>query len=322
MKQVLITGGAGFIGSHLSEKFLKEGYKVICVDNFITGNRANIRHLERNKNFKFIRHDVIKELPPSVQKAQIFGILHFASPASPKGYYQYPVETSLVNSLGTYRLLELAKKKKARFLFASTSEIYGEPEVHPQPEEYRGNVNPVGPRSCYDESKRLGESFTATYVREFGLDARIIRIFNTYGPRMDVEDGRVMPNLINQALSSLPMTVYGDGKQTRSFCFVTDLVDGIYRVFTKRVARGEIFNLGNPQEITVIELAKLIKKITGSTSKIIFKPKPEDDPSRRRPDISKIKKQLGWTPQVDLVDGLDVTIQYFKTLDSRNVLNV
>lgn len=304
----LITGGAGFIGSHLCDTLILKGHHIICVDNLITGDLNNIKHLQKKPKFNFIEWDVIKPLPLS---EKIDSIYHLASPASPVDYQKFPLETLLVNSVGTYNLLEIAKKQKARFLLASTSEVYGDPRIHPQKEDYWGNVNPFGPRSCYDEAKRFAESITYTYIHKNGVDARIIRIFNTYGPRMQKEDGRVISNFINQALTKNPITVYGNGSQTRSFCYVDDLVLGIIGAMEKDGLSGEVINLGNPEEYKVIEIAKIVKDLTKSSSRIVFKSLPQDDPTRRRPDISKAQKLLSWTPKTKLKDGLIKTIEFF-----------
>ncbi len=308
--KILVTGGAGFVGSHLCERLLEEGHEVYCLDSLITGHRHNVEHLQRSGRFHFLCHDVSKPLgdPPRLD-----AIYHLASPASPPDYLSYPVETALANSQGTHLMLELARAQGARFLFASTSEIYGEPLQHPQREDYWGNVNPVGMRSCYDESKRFGEALTMTYVRKFALDGRIVRIFNTYGPRSDPEDGRIVPNFVSQALRGEPITVYGDGRQTRSLCYVSDLVDGLVRALSTPQTQGGVFNLGNPDEHTVLEYAEIIKQQTGSSSPIVFRPFiSEDDPSRRRPDITRAREKLGWEPRVDLVEGLALTIVWFK----------
>jgi len=304
--KILVTGGAGFIGSHLCDFLLKKVHYVICADNLLTGDIKNIKHNLQNKRFEFMKHDVTKPLKIS---GRIDYVLHFASPASPVDYMNYPLETLDVGSLGTKNLLELARKKKARFLLASTSEVYGDPKVSPQSEEYFGNVNPIGPRSVYDEAKRFAEALTSAYVREKLVDARIVRIFNTYGPRMGLDDGRVVPNFIKQALTGQPLTVYGDGSQTRSFCYVSDMVSGIYKLMYTKMA-GPI-NIGNPKELKVNEFANVILKLTGSRSKIVYKPLPQDDPKQRRPDISKAKKELGWAPEVELEEGLKRTIEWF-----------
>ncbi len=316
MQTVLVAGGAGFIGSHLCKSLISEGYKVICVDNLITGDKGNIVEFLNNSNFNFIEQDITNPLKIDEKIDYIF---HLASPASPnkkspKSYINYPIETLLVNSQGTHLLLELAKQKQSKFLFASTSEVYGNPEVSPQKEEYFGNVNPNGVRSVYDESKRFGEAITMSYVRSLGLDARIIRIFNTYGPRMQKDDGRAVSEFIIQALSNSPLTVYGDGKQTRSFCYVDDMVLGIKKAMFTDGTRGEVINLGNPDEKTILELGEIIKKLSSSTSEFVFEPLPEDDPKIRKPDISKAKRLLDWEPKVDIEEGLEKTIQYFKSV--------
>jgi dTDP-glucose 4,6-dehydratase len=306
-KTVLITGGAGFIGSHLCELFLDNGYDVICLDNLITGKMSNIRHLLKDKYFRFIKHDISKHADI---KGPIHYVLHFASPASPVDYLKYPIQTLKVGSLGTHNALGLAKAKKAGFLFASTSEIYGDPLVNPQPETYWGNVNPVGPRGVYDEAKRFSEAITMAYYHVHNVDTKIVRIFNTYGERMREEDGRAIPNFISQALNNRPITVYGDGSQTRSFCYVSDLVNGIYKLLLSDEHCP--VNVGNPNEMTLLKLAKVIIKLTKSKSKIVFKPLPTDDPKVRRPDITRAKKLLKWQPCVDLETGLVRTINYFK----------
>lgn len=311
MKKTLVTGGAGFIGSHLCDSLIKKGYKVVCVDNLITGSVKNIKHLEKNRNFRFLRLDVSKD---KIREKDIDYIFHLASPASPADFQKYSQEIALVNSVGTTNVLELATKFKARTLIVSTSEVYGDPKQHPQKETYRGNVNPFGPRSCYDESKRFGETITYIYIQKYGIDARIVRIFNTYGPRMQKDDGRVVSNIVNQAVTGKPLTVYGDGTQTRSFCYVSDMVEGIIKAMMTRGTKGEIFNLGSPEEYNMIDLAKKIKKMTGSKSKIVFKPLPPDEPGRRRPDILKAKRVLGWQPKVSLTQGLKKTIEYYRSL--------
>ncbi|NPA57662.1 MAG: SDR family oxidoreductase [Aquificae bacterium] len=307
--KVLITGAAGFIGSHLCDRFLSEGFFVIGMDNFLTGSPDNIAHLFGNKNFKFIEYDVTRYIyiPDEIDL-----ILHFACPASPVDYLKHPIHTMKVDSLGTLHTLGLAKKKKARYVFASTSEVYGDPQVHPQPEDYWGNVNPVGVRSVYDEAKRFSEAMGMAYHREHGIDVRIARIFNTYGERMRLNDGRVIPNFICKALEDEDLTVYGDGSQTRSFCYISDLVEGIFRLSTAEGLDGQVFNLGNPDEVSVIDLAKKVIEKTGSSSGITFLPPMDDDPKRRCPDITKAKTVLGWYPKVSLDEGLENTIQYFK----------
>jgi len=309
--RVLITGGAGFIGSHLCDRLIKEGFKIICVDNLITGKVNNIKHLYRDKNFKFLNHNVTKYIDI---KSRVNYVLHFASPASPEDYLKFPIQTLKVGSLGTHNALGLAKEKKAKFMLASTSEVYGDPLVHPQPESYWGNVNPVGVRGCYDESKRFAEAITMAYRRIHGIDTKIIRIFNTHGPRMRMNDGRVVPNFIYQALNNKPLTVYGKGNQSRSFCYIDDLIEGIFRLMNSKV--NEPINLGNPNEFTILELARLVLKLTNSKSKIIFKALPEDDPKQRQPDITKAKKMLHWQPRVELEEGLKKTIEWFRAISS------
>lgn len=310
-KTVLITGGAGFLGSHLCDLILSKGFKVICMDNFATGNRNNIKHLMDNKNFTFIEHDVTKYIDI---KEDVHYILHFASPASPIDYLKIPIQTLKANSLGTHNALGVAKAKKATFLLASTSEIYGDPLIHPQKESYWGNVNTMSPRGCYDEAKRFAEALTIAYHRFHKVDTKIVRIFNTYGPRMRPNDGRAMPAFINQALNNEDITVFGDGSQTRSFCFVSDLIDGIYRLLISK--ENMPVNIGNPYEMTIKELAELIVRTTKSKGKIVYKELPVDDPKVRQPDITKVKKLLGWEPKVKLADGLKKTIEYFKGLSS------
>src|SRR5437899_11452980 len=307
MARILITGGAGFIGSHLCERFLEEGDDVICMDNFRTSTPDNIAHLFANRRFMFIEQDVTTYI---YVKGPLDGILHFASPASPVDYQELPIQTLKVGALGTHKALGLAKEKNARFLLASTSEVYGDPLVHPQTEEYWGNVNPVGQRGVHDEAKRFAEAMTMAYRRHHGVNTRIIRIFNTYGPRMRLADGRVVPNFIAQALRGEPLTVFGDGKQTRSFCYVSDLVEGIVRLL--RSDHSEPVNCGNPMEISILQFAERIKALTGSKSEIVFRPLPEDDPKVRQPDIGKARALLGWEPRVPLEDGLRRTIDFFR----------
>lgn len=312
--KVVITGGAGFIGSNLSELLLEKGHEVIAVDNLITGSEQNIQQLSSNSSFKFIRHDIVNPLPEDIEADAIF---HLASPASPnanspRSYIAFPVETLLTNSQGTYQLLEFAKKKNAKFLFASTSEVYGDPEISPQPESYFGNVNPNGVRSVYDEAKRFGEAMTFAYLRKHGLDVRIVRIFNTYGPRMQPDDGRVVSNFINQALNNQSITIYGDGMQTRSFCYVSDMIDVLERAMFLEATSGEVINVGNPDERTIKEIAELVKQMTNSDSEIIYEDLPEDDPKIRQPEISKARSLLGWEPKVGLEEGISKTIEYFK----------
>ena len=312
MKKVLITGGAGFIGSHLCERLLKEGYQVICMDNLITGKKENISHLLNNTDFKFIQYDVSKYI--NIEEDLDY-ILHFASPASPIDYQLYPIQTLKVGSLGTHNTLGLAKAKKAKYLLASTSEVYGDPLVNPQKEDYWGNVNCVGPRGVYDEAKRFAEAITLAYHRTHKIDTKIARIFNTFGERMRKDDGRAVPNFITQALNNQPLTIYGDGSQTRSFCYIDDLVDGIYKLMFSGL--NEPVNLGNPNEITILNLAKKIIKFANSKSKIVHKPLPVDDPKVRCPDIEKAKSELSWLPQVNLEEALIKTITWFKnTLSS------
>jgi dTDP-glucose 4,6-dehydratase len=306
--RTLITGGAGFIGSHLCERFLAEGDDVICIDNFRTGSPDNIAHLFANRRFTFIEQDVTTYI---YVKGPLDAILHFASPASPVDYLELPIPTLKVGSLGTHKALGLAKEKGARFLLASTSEVYGDPLVHPQHEEYWGNVNPIGPRGVYDEAKRFAEALTMAYRRAHGIDTRIVRIFNTHGPRMRLRDGRVVPNFISQALRGEPLTVYGDGSQTRSFCYISDLVEGIVRLL--RSSYAEPVNCGNPVEVSILQFAHKIKELTGSKSEIVFEPLPVDDPKVREPDISRARKILGWEPQVPLEEGLRHTIEFFRS---------
>ncbi len=303
----VVTGGAGFLGSHLCDCLLSEGFKVFCVDNLLTGNIENISHLFGNEDFSFIKHDVTNYI---YIPGRVDYILHFASPASPIDYLKLPIQTLKVGSLGTHKILGLAKEKKARFLLASTSEVYGDPEVHPQSEDYWGNVNPIGPRGVYDEAKRFAEAITMAYHRFHGLETRIVRIFNTYGPRMRLDDGRALPTFVGQALRGEDITVYGDGSQTRSFCYVSDLVDGIYKLLLSNEA--EPVNIGNPDEITIKEFAEEVIKQTDSKSKIVYKPLPVDDPKVRQPNIEKAKKILGWKPKIGREEGLKITVEYFK----------
>lgn len=304
--RVLVAGGAGFIGSHLCDSLIQDGHSVIAVDNLVTGRPENIAHVIGHERFEFLEHDVTIPLDREVDQ-----VYHLASPASPEGYMRHPIETHLVNSVGTLNLLRLARRNGAVFLYTSTSEAYGDPQVHPQVESYRGNVNPIGPRSCYDESKRFGESITMEFVRQFDLDARIVRIFNTYGPRNDPEDGRVVPNFIMRALRGKPLPVFGDGSQTRSLCYVSDLVRGIRKAMESPRARGEVINLGNPDERTVKDLAELIARLCDSKSGFEYLPERPDDPYRRCPDISKAIELLGWRPIVDIETGMKETIDYF-----------
>lgn len=308
-KRVLITGGAGFLGSHLCDKFLGKGYKVIAMDNLLTGSLNNIEHLFKEKDFEFYHNDVSKFVHIS---GDLDYILHFASPASPIEYLKMPIQTLKVGSLGTHNLLGLAKSKNARILIASTSEVYGDPLVHPQTEEYWGNVNPIGPRGVYDEAKRFQEAITMAYHTFHGVETRIVRIFNTYGPRMRLDDGRVLPAFIGQALRGEDLTAFGDGSQTRSFCYVDDLVEGIYRLLLSDYAQP--VNIGNPDEITIREFGEEIIRLIGTKGKIIYKPLPEDDPKQRKPDITKAIEILGWSPKFSRAEGLKPTLDYFKTV--------
>jgi len=314
MKTVLITGAAGFLGSHLCDRFIKEGYKVIGMDNLITGDLKNIEHLFPLEQFEFCNHDVSNYVHVA---DELDYILHFASPASPIDYLKIPIQTLKVGSLGTHNLLGLAKAKNARMLIASTSEVYGDPTVHPQTEEYWGNVNPVGPRGVYDEAKRFQEAMTMAYHTYHGLETRIIRIFNTYGPRMRLNDGRVLPAFIGQALRGEDLTVFGNGKQTRSFCYVDDLVEGIYRLLHSDYTQP--MNIGNPDEITIGEFAEEIIKLTGTTQKVIYKPLPVDDPMQRQPNIDKARSIIKWEPKVNRAEGLKITYEYFKSLPEQEL---
>jgi len=307
MSRAVITGGAGFLGSHLCERLLAEGHEVICVDNLLTGRTANIAHLLDRKDFRHLHHDVTV---PFEIDGPVDYVLHFASPASPVDYLELPIQTLKVGSLGSHNALGLAKAKNARYLLASTSEVYGDPLEHPQKESYWGNVNPVGPRGVYDEAKRFAEAMAMAYHRAHGLEVRIVRIFNTYGPRMRLRDGRVVPAFIQQALTGEPMTVFGQGKQTRSFCYVNDLVEGIYRLLQSDLT--EPCNIGNPHEMTILEFAETIRDAVGSKSEILFKPLPVDDPQTRQPDITRARTRLGWEPKVTLAQGLESTIAYFR----------
>jgi dTDP-glucose 4,6-dehydratase len=304
--RTIVTGGAGFLGSHLCDLLLEKGHKVICIDNLVTGNAKNIEHIN-SENFTYLKHDVTK---PIYFGDKIDYIFHLASPASPIDYFELPIQTLKVGALGTYNMLGLAKEHDTRFLLASTSEVYGDPLVNPQPETYWGNVNPIGPRGVYDEAKRYAEAITMAYHNHHDIDTRIVRIFNTYGPRMRANDGRVVPNFINQALNNEDITVYGEGAQTRSFCYVSDLIEGIYKLMMSDFT--EPVNIGNPAEMSILKFAEEILRITGSGSKIIFKELPIDDPKVRRPDISRAKEILNWEPKVNLEDGLEKTVQYFR----------
>jgi dTDP-glucose 4,6-dehydratase len=309
--RVLVTGGAGFLGSHLCDRLLAEGHEVIAMDNLLTGNLRNIAHLAEEPRFQFVRHNVTQFI---AIEGPLDAILHFASPASPIDYLLLPIQTLKVGALGTHNALGLAMAKSARLLLASTSEVYGDPLVHPQPEAYWGNVNPIGPRGVYDEAKRFAEAITMAYRRAPGVDTRIVRIFNTYGERMRPRDGRVVPALIGQALAGEPMTVFGDGSQTRSFCYVSDLIEGIYRLLLSD--EPDPVNIGNPSELSVLEFARTIKRLTGTSAEIVFKPLPEDDPKVRQPDISRARAILGWEPKVKLEEGLSRTIDYFRRLET------
>ena len=314
MKTVVVTGGAGFLGSHLCEYLLKKGEKVICIDNFFTGKKANIRHLLDHENFEFINHDIIQ--PIFIENTLIDQIYNLACPASPIHYQHNPVRTIKANTLGVINILGLARKHRARILQASTSEVYGDPAEHPQKESYRGNVNTVGPRACYDEGKRVAETLFFDYFRMHGMEIRVMRIFNTYGPRMFERDGRVVSNFILQALNNEPITIYGDGEQTRSFCYVSDEIEGMYKLMNKEDFQGPI-NIGNPHEITIKELADKITKLCGSKSKCAYVKLPKDDPKRRKPDITLAKEILKWEPKVSVDEGLEKTIEYFKDLHKK-----
>ena len=307
--RIAVSGAAGFIGSHMCDRLLAEGHTVVGLDNFLTGSPRNVEHLKGNANFQLIQQDISK---PFEIEGRVDCVFNMASPASPKDYLEFPIETLDVGSIGTRNMLELARIKGARFLITSTSESYGDPHVHPQVETYWGNVNPVGPRSCYDESKRFGEALTMAYHRKFGLRTNIARIFNTYGPRMKLNDGRIVPAFVDQVLKGLPMTVFGDGKQTRSFCYVSDMVDGLYRL-SQSDERYPV-NLGNPCEMTVLEFAGSIQQLTGGTIPVVHQPLPEDDPKQRKPDIAKARRVLGWEPVVNLEDGLRLTLDYFSSI--------
>jgi len=305
--RAIVAGGAGFVGSHLCDALLREGFEVLCLDNLVTGHARNIAHLRDQPRFSYQRQDICEPFT-----AEADWVFQLASPASPPRYLERPIETLMVNAVGTKNLLDLALANNARFLIASTSEVYGDPEVHPQPESYRGSVSCTGPRSCYDEGKRFGEALTMAYYRKHDLDVRIIRIFNTYGPRLDPGDGRVVSNFLAQVVRGEPLTIYGSGEQTRSFCYVSDLVAGIFAVMRHDAARGEVFNLGNPAEITMRELEQTIQRVLGTQLPVTFSPLPEDDPRRRKPDISKARSTLGWEPKVPLLDGLGQTAAWFQ----------
>lgn len=313
-EKVLITGAAGFLGSHLCDRFVKEGFYVVAMDNLITGRIQNIEHLFKNENFEFVHHDVSKFVHVA---GRLDYILHFASPASPIDYLKIPIQTLKVGSLGTHNLLGLAKAKNARMLIASTSEVYGDPQVHPQTEDYWGHVNPIGPRGVYDEAKRFQEAMTMAYHRFHGVETRIVRIFNTYGPRMRLNDGRVLPAFIGQALRGEDLTVFGDGSQTRSFCYVDDLIEGIYRLLFSDYV--DPVNIGNPDEISIAEFAEEIIKLTGTDQKVVYKPLPKDDPMQRQPNIDRAKEILGWEPIVSRAEGLKITYEYFKSLTDEEL---
>lgn len=312
--RIAISGAAGFIGSHMCDRLLAEGHSVVALDNLLTGSRANLAHLAAHPHFQFVEQDITRAFS---LEGPVDAVVNMASPASPKDYLEYPIETLEVGSLGTRNMLNLAREKRARFLLTSTSECYGDPAVHPQVETYWGNVNPVGPRSCYDESKRFAEALTMAYHRKFGLPTNIARIFNTYGPRMKLDDGRVVPAFLDQALRGAPMTIFGDGSQTRSFCYVDDLVDGLYRLMLS--AERYPVNLGNPAEMTIRDFAEHIRRQTGSRSELVFRPLPEDDPRQRRPDIGKARRLLGWEPRVGLEEGLSRTVAWFQALGQAAV---
>ena len=313
--RIVVSGAAGFIGSHMCDRLLADGHSVVALDNFLTGNRRNLAHLEGQPRLLFLERDITE--PFSIE-GPVDGVVHMASPASPKDYLEHPVETLDAGSIGTRRMLELAREKRARYLVTSTSECYGDPLVHPQVETYWGNVNPVGPRSCYDESKRFTEALTMAYHRKHGVRTNIARIFNTYGPRMKLNDGRVVPAFLDQALRGQPLTVFGDGSQTRSFCYVSDMVEGLCRLMLSE-ERYPV-NLGNPGEMTILEFAERIRRMTGGQPEIVFQPLPEDDPKQRRPDIGKARALLGWEPRVPLEEGLRLTVEYFRELQATTVL--
>jgi dTDP-glucose 4,6-dehydratase len=315
--RILVTGGAGFIGSHLCNYFLEKGHSVICLDNLLTGTKENIIHLLNNERFRFLQHNITE--PINIEE-KIDCVMHLASPASPADYLRLPIQTLKVGSLGTLIALGLAKRKGAQFLLASTSEVYGDPQEHPQSETYWGHVNPVGPRGVYDEAKRFAEALTMAYHREHGIDTKIARIFNTYGPGMRLEDGRALPTFMIQALRGEDLTVFGDGKQTRSFCYISDMVEGLYKLLLSR--EHEPVNLGNPSEITLLQLASEIIELTSSKSKVVFKPLPVDDPKQRRPDITKAKKTLGWEPKVDRREGLLKTLEYFSQKVQKQAVTI
>jgi len=313
--RIVVSGAAGFIGSHMCDRLLGDGHSVVALDNFLTGNGRNLDRLEGQPRFRFLERDITQ--PFSIE-GPVDAVVHMASPASPKDYLEHPIETLDAGSIGTHRMLELAREKRARYLLTSTSECYGDPLVHPQVETYWGNVNPVGPRSCYDESKRFAEAITMAYHRKHGVRTNIARIFNTYGPRMQLDDGRVVPAFLDQALRGQPLTVFGDGSQTRSFCYVSDMVEGLCRLMLSE-ERYPV-NLGNPNEMTILEFAERIRRMTGSQSEIVFQPLPEDDPQQRRPDIGKARAVLAWEPRVPLDEGLRLTVEYFRGLQATTVV--
>lgn len=319
MSRIIVAGGAGFIGSHLCKRLMSEGHTVFCVDNLITGDKKNVESLLDNPQFNYLEHDVTIDFTVIADRlGEIHEIYHLASPASPnkkseRSYINFPIETLLANSVGTYNLLNLAKEKSAKFIFASTSEVYGDPAVSPQPETYFGNVNPNGVRSVYDEAKRYGEAMTFAYLRKFDVDARIVRIFNTYGPNMQKDDGRVVSSFINQALAGIPITIFGDGTQTRSFCYIEDMVEGLMKAVATSGTKGQVINLGNTDERKILDIASVVKTMTGSMSQIAFEELPQDDPKTRKPDISKAKSLLAWEPKIVLEDGLKKTIEYFRS---------
>ena len=319
MSRIIVAGGAGFIGSHLCKRLMSEGHTVFCVDNLITGDKKNVESLLDNPQFNYLEHDVTIDFTVIADRlGEIHEIYHLASPASPnkkseRSYINFPIETLLANSVGTYNLLNLAKEKSAKFIFASTSEVYGDPAVSPQPETYFGNVNPNGVRSVYDEGKRYGEAMTFAYLRKFDVDVRIVRIFNTYGPNMQKDDGRVVSSFINQALAGIPITIFGDGTQTRSFCYIEDMVEGLMKAVATSGTKGQVINLGNTDERKILDIASVVKTMTGSMSQIAFEELPQDDPKTRKPDISKAKSLLAWEPKIVLEDGLKKTIEYFRS---------
>lgn len=315
--RVLVAGGAGFIGSHVCRELLGIGHEVTCLDNLVTGRFENVAELQSEPGFDFVRADVAQA--PSLQADLI---LHLASPASPVHYQELPLETMLANSVGTHRLLDLAAENGARLVFASTSEVYGEPLEHPQKESYWGNVNPIGPRACYDESKRFGEALLVEYRRKHGVNATIVRIFNTYGPRMNVDDGRVVPAFITAALAGRPIPIHGDGQQARSFCYVSDLVEGLLLVGLDWGADGEVFNIGHPHEVTMLELADVVIRLVAGKRRLVFQPRPQDDPTRRRPDIGRMQQRYGWQPQVGLEEGMARTMAYFRSMTSGRQVRV